>query len=276
MKNPFAFTLLGQTCLFVALLLGGCSKENDPAPAQPSCRIIKSNSVSGSSNFTTRYTYDRENRLTESVTDVETRKQSNSSYQYNQKGQLSGYITQDYRYDGASNVTVITRTYTVEYNEKGQVSGYQLSTTSTDPAMLPSTSTSTYEYDSQGNRTRSTTQSGSNAPFVDLHEYKDGNCIKTTFRAGEPGAAIVTYEHYLDQESKSRHLAHVGVFGPSASKNMVKKTTQTIAGDPNYVFVSERTYEFNDKGFPVRTSVTSTSSSGSTSTSVSTSEYACR
>ena len=276
MKNSFAFTLLGQTCLFVALLLGGCAKEKDPAPAQPSCRVVTSNSVSGLINFTTRYTYDGANKLTGSVTDVENRKQSNANYEYNQKGQLSKYVTEDYRYDGNLNVTVITRTYRVDYNEKGQVSGYQLTTTSTDPATLPSTSTSTYEYDSQGYRTKVTTQSGNNAPTVDLHEYKDGNCIKTTFRAGEPGAAIIAYEHYLDREFKSRNMAHIGIFGPSANKNMVRKSTQTIADNPDYAYVSERTYEFNEKGFPVKTSVTSTSSNGITSTSVSASEYACQ
>ena len=275
MKNSFAFTLFGQTCLFIALLLGGCTKENDPAPARPACKIITSSFVSGSSSSATRYTYDNAHRLTESVTESETRRQSSFSYAYNQKGQLSNLTSQDHRYDAASNVTVTTRSFTFEYNAQGQVSGYQLITTSTNPATLPTTSTITYEYDSQGNRTKVTTQSGSGAPNVDLHEYKDGNCIKTTFRAGESGESVIAYEHYLDQEFKSRTMPHVGVLGPSASKHMVKKSTQTYANSPGTIFVSERSYEYNDKGFPVKTTSTNTWSSGTNSTSVSTNEYAC-
>lgn len=276
MKNLFTATLPGLTCLFVALLFTGCSKENDPAPAGPSCKLMQSSFASGSNNFITRYTYDSQNRLTESVTDNGTRKHSSISYEYNPKGQLSKYIGQDFRYDEASNETVNTRTYTFDYNEKGQVSGYQLSTTSTNPVVPPTTSTSTCTYDSQGNRTKVTTQSGTNAPTVDLHEYRDGNCIKTTLRAGESNEAVLAYEYYLDQEFKTRNAAHVGAFGPSASKHMVKKTTQTLANVPDYLFVSERTYEFNDKGFPVKTTTTSTSGSGTAFTSVSTNEYACQ
>ncbi len=277
MKNSFAFTLLGQTCLFVALLLGsGCSKENDPAPAVPSCRIVKSSVESSASNLTARYTYDPQNRLIELVTDNDTKRQSTVSYEYNQKGQLGKYVTQNYRYDAGSNETVTTRTYTFAYNEKGQVSGYQSATISTDPATLQTTSTSTFEYDSQGNRTKITTQTGSSAPNVELYEYQDGNCIRTILRPGESNEFTITYEYYLDRENKFRTLPHAGVFGASASKHMIKKTTQTPANNPDYISVSERTYEFNDKGFPVKTTVTTTSGSSNTFTSVSTNEYACQ
>ncbi len=275
MKNSFAFTLFGQTCLFIALLLGGCTKENDPDPARPACRIIKASSVSGSSTTTTRYTYDNAHRLTESVTENETRTQSNSNYAYNQKGQLGTLTSQTYLYDAASNATVTTRTYTFEYNEKGQVSGYQLITASSNPAMPTTISTITYEYDSQGNRTKSTTQSGSGATSVESYEYQDGNCIKTTYRVGESGEFTVAYEYYLDQEFKSRTMAHIGVFGPSASRHMLKKSTQPPAGASGTIFFSERSYEYNDKGFPVKTTFTNASSSGTIFTSVSTNEYAC-
>ncbi len=275
MKNSFAFTLFGQTCLFVALLLGGCTKENDPNPARPACKIIKSSSASSSGSATTRYTYDSAHRLTEMVTENETGRQSNSNYAYNQKGQLGTFTSQTYVYDAASNETVTTRTFTFEYNEKGQVSGYQLISASSNPAIPTTISTITCEYDSQGNRTKSTTQSGSGAPSVESYEYKDGNCIKTTYWVGESGEFTVAYEYYLDQEFKSRAMPHVGVFGPSATRHMIKKSTQTPTNASGTIYVSERTYEYNDKGFPVKTTVTTTWSSGTSITSVSTNEYAC-
>lgn len=276
MKRSSAFTLLGKTCMLAALLLGACSKENDPAPARPACRIITSSSVSDFGTITTQYTYDSENRLIGLVNYNETAKQSGLLYEYNQKGQLSKYVSQNYRYDAASNVTVNSRTYIPEYNEKGQVSAYQSTTSSTDPAIPQTTSYSSCEYDSQGNRTRITTQSGNDAPSVDLHEYKDGNCIKTTFRVGEAFEFSVAYEYHLDRENKARTLAHVGVFGPSASKNFVKRTTQTARNNPSSVFYTERSYEFNDKGFPVKTTVAVASNSGITSIIVDTHEYNCQ
>lgn len=237
-------------------------------------------STSGKSGkYTTQYTYDGVDRLIESVTTDGTRKQSNSTYAYNQKGKVSKYIQQNYFYNASSDMSVDTWTYTPEYNQKGQMSKCEFIITRTSPASTPIISISTYEYDSQGNRIKVSTSTNGFAPGVDLYEYKDGNCIKSTFGAGRGDEVVTVYEYYMDQEYKARTMPHLDILGPSVSKNMIKKLTKTSSstlGPNKTVTTTEHIHEYNDKGYPVKTTVINTSGGTSSVISVSMFEYACQ
>lgn len=278
MKSLPVLSLLGKTCVLVALLFSGCSKENDPdpAPARPACKVIKTDFSTGPTNLISQFTYDSEDRIKEMVTTNGTQKFSSVSYEYNPQGQLTQQTTREYVYDAQLNEKTTTRTFTFQYNAKGQAFQYQGVVTSTDPTAPQGTYAYACEYDSQGNRTKVTITSSSGAPSVYLYEYQDGNCTKATYRAGEASEFSIAYEYYLDRENKSRTSTSVSLLNSPANKNWVKKYTETYKSSPGSNTTVENTYEFNDKGFPVKNTAVSRFNNGSPFTSVTTFEYACQ
>jgi hypothetical protein len=282
MKRSPTFNLLGKTCLLAFLLSSACTQEHDPAPevvVRPACRLTQSMFETGPTKLTSHNDYDSEGRLLK-VTTYEYGKVHNVvTYEHNEKGQVRKQTTNVYTYDAQANVTVNTRTYTLEYNDKGQVRKYQTVATSTNPSVVQTTFISTCEYDSQGNRTKVTTTSESGKASVNVFEYKDGNCSKATFRLGESNEFNNAYEYYLDRENNSRYYSQIysGIFNASTSRNLVKKSTETGKSDPSYISTTEYTSEYNDKGFPVKTTaVTSSNSHSGIFTAVTSNEFACQ
>jgi major membrane immunogen (membrane-anchored lipoprotein) len=276
MKPLSALTLLGKTGVLVALLLSGCTQKNDPAPARPACKVVTASFSNGTTDLVSRFTYDGEDRIKEMVTSNGTRKLGSVSYEYNPQGQLSKQTNLEYGYDAQMNEKTTTRTFTVGYNAKGQAFQYQGVVTSTDPTVPQGTYTYACEYDSQGNRTKVTITGSSGAPSVYLYEYRDGNCTKATYRAGEANESSIAYEYYLDRENKSRTTTPLSLLNAPANKNWVKKYTETYKNSPGGSMTVENTYEFNNQGFPLKTTATARFNNGSPSVAISTFEYACR
>jgi hypothetical protein len=243
MKRSPTFNLLGKTCLLAFLLSSACTQEHDPAPevvVRPACRLTQSMFETGPTKLTSHNDYDSEGRLLK-VTTYEYGKVHNVvTYEHNEKGQVRKQTTNVYTYDAQANVTVNTRTYTLEYNDKGQVRKYQTVATSTNPSVVQTTFISTCEYDNEFNN---------------------------------------AYEYYLDRENNSRYYSQIysGIFNASTSRNLVKKSTETGKSDPSYISTTEYTSEYNDKGFPVKTTaVTSSNSHSGIFTAVTSNEFACQ
>jgi hypothetical protein len=282
MKRSSAFTLLGKTCMLAVLLLSACSKKNDPAPevvVRPACRLTQSVFETGPTKLTSQNEYDSEGRLLKVATYEYGKEHNVVTYEHNEKGQVSKQTTKVYTYDTQANVTVTTRTYTFEYNAKGQVLNYQTVATSTNPSVVQTTFISICEYDSQGNRTKVTTTSESGKASVNVFEYKDGNCTKATIRLGESNEFSNAYEYNLDRENKSRYYSQIysGIFNASTSRNLVKKSIETGKSDPTYISTTEYSSEYNDKGFPVKTTaITSSNSHSGIFTAIISNEFACQ
>ncbi|MDO1449298.1 hypothetical protein Q0590_23680 [Rhodocytophaga aerolata] len=151
--------------------------------------------------------------------------------------------------------TQVEESGVIEYNAKGQ----WIKMTSSEPGSS-ATQVSTAEYDSNGNRTKVTTSYG-----IITYEYAGGNLTKSTtsYTAGSSTYSnTTTYEYYLDRDNKLsaiEELLNTG-YGATPSKNMLKKQTYTssYASDDSAESGEIFTYEFNEKGFPTRSTSTST------------------
>ncbi len=115
----------------------------------------------------------------------------------------------------------------------------------------------TFDYDSFGNRVKVSSYNGANTAIF-LYEYKDGNCTRETFKAGTAQEYSRQYEYYLDQENKLRpsELVHGAVISPSPARHLVRKMTYNSAFSPGYFSTLEYSYQDNQEGLPVQTTVT--------------------
>ncbi len=117
------------------------------------------------------------------------------------------------------------------------------------------------------------TQGGKDQTQVILYEYKDGDCVKATNTSDSFGETIFLMEYYPGQENKNREDATLYLSGGVPSKHMLKKSA--VTSNDGSGFTSAFTYEYNERGYPVKEQNTySTVSNTSITTFVN--EYNCQ
>ena len=117
--------------------------------------------------------------------------------------------------------------------------------------------TTEFEYDAEGYLIKSTWYSGSTIGCsYSNNQYSGGNLIKTVYTSnGSQDSSIVSYEYYLDKESKNFINGQFGqkewFFYGKRLKNLVKKKTFVyyLEGSVFRTEVIEFIYELNDKGY---------------------------
>lgn len=249
MKRLFAFNVLGKTCLVIALFISSCTKRNDPAPA--TCKPLL---VDHSTGASFQYEYDSGERLVKFFLTHEGKDRGSVTYEYNQKGQVSKRTIKQYTYgiDWLVMAEVVS-THTFQYNDKSQVQHSTLTVASNNPAVGSGTYHYTCEYDTQGNRTKITKTGDGEAQRVDLFEYKDGNCIKATYRAGAPDESVTVFRYLHDRESKIQHEEYTReIFGPTPSKHALDSSTTTFKNFPGETVERVYAVQFNAQGFPIK------------------------
>ncbi len=253
MKNLFAFALPGKTCLLVALLLGGCTKENDPAPARPACKLTRLYHSSSSTDAYFNYEYGPNDQMVKFTSYAGGTEQRMYACEYDKQGRLAKVNGRSYLLgDGTTPRMEITGVAVYHYNPKGLVTTVVETAYFNNSPTPGQVTTMTCAYDAQGNRTKVSSDSPT-APISTLYEYRDGNCIKATYQAGTPLEYVYEFDYYLDQDNKMR-TAHPenGYIRHTPNRNLLRRATFTHRSDPNYRRFTDYSYEFNPQGFPVK------------------------
>jgi hypothetical protein len=247
--------------------VSSCQKNEEPAPppstveAKPACKITKSYSVADPGSYWLNQFDQQDNLLNQTYYDDGVVYTALIN-KHNEKGQI---VEQTWEYKDTPNPA--SRVYNFAYNEKGQVA-----------KITTKYSESLCAYDASGNRTQVTeTYTGTGEKRVNTFAYKDGNCIKGVY-PGPYGQSTYEYEHYLDQANKMVPFERVNgyLMGQTPNRNMLRKTTLTEkTSNGTTVTSTQYAYEYNDKGFPVKTTLTFVNASGTTTTRVDVSEYVC-
>jgi hypothetical protein len=277
MKNSFAFTLLGQACLFVALLLGGCTKESDPTPARPACKLTKQYWSSSNPDTYLKYEYGAGDQMVKFTAFEGGTEQRTYACEYDSQGRLTKVHGRSYwSGDGTTPRKEVTGVATYTYNTRG-VLATVVETSYIDNAPTPAqVITIACEYDAQGNRTKVSSDNPA-APIMTLFEYRDGNCIKATHQAGTAMESVYEYEYYLDQDNKMR-TAHPenAYLRHTPNRNLLKRTTYAFKSSPTSRTFTDYSYEFNPEGFPVKILFAVSNTDGMTPySSYEVREYAC-
>ncbi|WP_146153651.1 hypothetical protein [Adhaeribacter arboris] len=259
MKKPLLRTSTRPLALCLGLLsfLSSCEKKEDTPALEvkpTTCLPSKNYNAADPTQYTT-FQYDDLQRLTR-ISDYVKGKESRASiYEYNAQGQV-GRITIT---DEALSIDLglpdkVYMIYTFDYNSLGQVSKYS----SYKPWLNNSYALeeTTCEYDSEGNRTKTTTTTDNGAnSFTTVYTYKDGNCIQRDINQGPSPVGPTFYQYDLSKENKLRSFNQkfslMHLTGPTASKNMSAESTQTNA-DPQHNSTYKQTYEYNEHGYPTK------------------------
>jgi hypothetical protein len=237
--------------LVAFLTFSGCNREKDVAPNTPACKPVKQtiHSVDGTEPDThIAVEYNAQEKLSRVSVQTEGLTGQYSLLEYGPTGHLVK-LTAYYSDGQVSNYQVY------EYNQAGRL----VKVTYHDADGTVS-NTFTLEYDSNGNRVKTVSQSnasGTEQASSTTYEYAGGNVVRSTDTGGLFGGMVTEYEYYLDRENKLSTYEEI-VYGEVSSRNLLKKRTRTFPKSiEGFMYTSEFTYEYNDKGFPTKVISTS-------------------
>jgi hypothetical protein len=221
-------------CLIaLSSLISSCEKDDQTGPGNtytsPACLITKYYNADDPTDNTV-YRYDSQNRTIKWTWSYQGKEKGVGTYEYNPQGQLVKLTVKDKYLENGQFTLDVTDITTFEYNSKGQVAKFvEQRPTPQSGNYARAASEVTWEYDSEGNRTRSTrTYSGNSTQYTSEFTYQGGNCTKAVFFKDSPSELVEEYEYYLDQEDKQRPSAVLTkLTGQTANKNMIKKTVRT-------------------------------------------------
>ena len=278
--NSLFFTLF----LIVLSTLSSCDKNEgiDPETTSttPECLVKKLIAQYSNSDepFDSRiYHYDSQNRLVKWTSTLQEKEKAEATYEYNSQGQLIKLTLKDKYLSNGQFTIDVTDIFTFEYNDKEQVAKYVNERPVPQSGTYSrATSETTLEYDSQGNRTKSTlTSPDFPDPFVGEFTYQDGNIIKAVYGRDLASERVEDYEYYLDREDKYRQIyLQTYLTSHTPNKNMIKKTVVNSTHS-DIDRTTEVSYEFNDKGFSTKAIIETTTPSGNYTT-FNVVEYNCR
>lgn len=197
-------------------------------------------------------------------------------YEYNSKGQLITSVAYPYnhyiKYEYGNNQLVRITYYSnedlsdifdideIEYNDKGQ--WIRHNGTKTNHVAIAN-------YDELGNRTEVIIKVNNKLTQSYAYEYTNGNMTARVITVYDAQGSVSykryhTFEYYLDKENKLSQFESLVQYGyafdsrlghePTPSKNLLKRVN--TLSDETTVFISaDFEYEFNEKGYPTKISV---------------------
>ena len=232
--NSLFFTFF----LIVLSTLSSCEKNEgiDPESTSTAPECLRTKWIAQYSHadepFDSRiYHYDSQNRLVKWTSTFQEKDKAEATYEYNSQGQLIKLTIKDKYLSNGQFTIDVTDIFTFEYNEKGQVTKYvQERPVPQSGTYSRATSETILEYDSEGNRTKSTRTSPDYPnPYVSEFIYQGGNIIKAVYGKDLPSERVEDYEYYLDREDKYRQILLLTYLtSHTPSKNMIKKKLSSI------------------------------------------------
>ncbi|MHA6247441.1 hypothetical protein ACXYMU_05860 [Pontibacter sp. CAU 1760] len=226
----------------------------NPIETEATCMVLEEtmSSLSGLNDRTATVEYDAEGRIA-SVTYTNRHGAGLvDRYERNSDGKISKVQT----FNGAN----VTWEMDVEYNSKGDVIR---GTTSENGGMVTQVIQLEYEYDPQGNITKTTRTVVRNGrgegSRVKTYEYTNGNLTKMVITSGNSVNHYV-YEYDLDKPAfplEFDNLFSITWDRGTPSKNLVKRYTITHPNNEDSKDIVDFTYKLNEAGMPTRTTSTS-------------------
>ncbi|QNF31311.1 hypothetical protein HUW51_00705 (plasmid) [Adhaeribacter swui] len=267
--------------------LSSCTQDDEvdsPNP-DPSCRITRTYSTHPFQwPDSTLYQYDDQDRLLQSTWFYKGKEKGRGNYEYNSQGQLAKQTIKEMNADDQRQYTIeITEVITFEYNSKGQLAKYNSvkrgPSTISPNGYYQTSSESSCEYDTAGNRIRVTTTYDGKYSFVNEYVYQDGNCIKFTNNPGSQNEIVYTYEFDLNREDKLKSFNEAyNLLGQTPNKNLVTRNTITYPelNYNNLITTQDYTYEFDNQNNEVKSQVNFATSQNYKYSYTRSKKYECR
>ena len=192
--NPLFFRTLTTSLLLIVLLLSnGCKKNSDTIP-ENTCKLVQYTSntttTTGTSNGSSTYDYNDKGLISGISSTSQTKDKSGNqltnysssiSYQYDADGYLIKQLSQNQSASKADGTTTGSTTQDYQY-QSGRIIKVSYASTETSKGKINTRNVVyTYEYDAEGNNTKISyvdTYNGTAYPSAVLYEWKDKKLTK--------------------------------------------------------------------------------------------------